>query len=82
MLNIEYKKSFLKFITKIKNEKIKEQVKKQVEKIIENPSIGKPMRHTRKGTRELYIAPYRLAYSYDKASETLIFLEIYHKDQQ
>jgi len=82
MLNIDYKKNFLKFILKIKNEKVKEQIKKQVEKIIENPEIGKPMRHSRKGSRELYVAPYRLAYSYDKAADTLVFLDIYHKDQQ
>ena len=82
MLDIEYKKNFLKFITKINNDKVKEQVKKQVEKIIEKPETGKPMRHTRKGTRELYIAPYRLAYTYDKAANTLVFLDIYHKDEQ
>ena len=82
MLTIEYKKDFLKFIAKIKSEKVKEQVKKQVEKILENPKVCKQMRHTRKDTRELYISPYRLAYSYNKAANTLIFLGIYHKDEQ
>jgi len=80
MLDIEYKKSFLKTISKIKDTTFKEKVKKRVEKIIENPEIGKPMRYSRKGTRELYVEPYRLAYSYDK--KKIIFLDIYHKNEQ
>jgi len=82
MLGIEYKKDFLKFISKIRNQAVKEQVKKQVEKIIDNPEIGKPMRHARKGTREVYVTPYRLAYAYSKTEGTIIFLDIYHKDEQ
>jgi hypothetical protein len=30
---------------KIKDSSIKERVKKQIKKIIENPEIGKPLRH-------------------------------------
>jgi len=82
MLNIDYNKGFLKKISKIKNLADKIKVKKQVEKIIESPEIGKPMRYGRKGTREVYIAPYRLAYSYDISESKIIFLDIYHKDEQ
>lgn len=82
MLTIDYKKDFLKIIGKIKNEAVKEKIKKQIEKIIENPEIGKPMRYNRKGTRELYIAPYRLAYAYTSSENKIIFLDIYHKDEQ
>ncbi len=82
MLNIEYKKDFLKTISKIKDEAVKNKVKKQIEKIIENPETGKPMRYSRKGTREVYIAPYRLAYAYQSSENKIIFLEIYHKDEQ
>ena len=82
MLSIDYKKEFLKTISKIKNKDIKEKIKNQVEKIIENPKIGKPMRYSRKGTREVYIAPYRLAYSYIPSENKIIFLEIYHKNEQ
>ena len=82
MLNIEYQKDFLKNLSKLKDEGFKEKVKKQVEKIIENPEIGKPMRYNRKGTREVYISPYRLAYAYIASEEKLIFLGIYHKDEQ
>ena len=77
---IDYQKNFLKKISKIKDNKLKDKVKKQVAKIVDNPEIGKPMMYSRKGTRELYIAPYRLAYAYHK--NKIIFLDIYHKDEQ
>jgi len=40
------------------------------------------MRHARKGTRELYIKPYRLSYAYIKEENKIIFLNLYHKDEQ
>ena len=82
MLVVDYKKEFLKIISKIKNQADKDKVKKQIEKILENPEIGKPMMYGRKGTREVYIAPFRLAYSYLPSENKIIFLEIYHKDEQ
>jgi len=59
---------------------MKNKIKKQIIKIVDNPDIGKPMMYCRKGTREVYVAPYRLAYSF--VNDTLIFLDIYHKDKQ
>ncbi len=82
MLDIDYKKGFLKIISKIKNEADKAKIKKQIEKILENPEIGKPMMYGRKGTREVYIAPYRLAYSYNPSENKIIFPDTYHKDGQ
>ena len=82
MLDIDYRKGFLKIISKIKNHDDKVKIKKQVEKILENPEIGKPMMHGRKGTREVHIAPYRLAYSYNPSENKIVFLDIYHKDEQ
>jgi len=82
MLEIDYKKGFLKVISKIKDEPNKTKIKKQIEKILENPEIGKPMMYGRKGTREVYVAPYRLAYSYNPSENKIVFLDIYHKDEQ
>ncbi len=82
MLTIEHRENFLKKVSKIKHQTLKELIKKQVEKIIENPEIGKPMRYSRKGTRELYVKPYRLAYAYFHKEEKLIFVDLYHKDEQ
>lgn len=59
-----------------------DRVQKLINKIIGNPDIGKPMRFDRKGTREVYVPPFRLSYSYDKEKDILYLLEIYHKDEQ
>jgi len=82
MLNVEHSKNFLKVISKIKDNSTKQKIKAQIKKIIENPEIGKPMMHYRKGTREVYIKPFRLSYAYIKEGDKIIFLDLYHKDEQ
>ena len=82
MLTVEYTDDLLKTIRKIKNNSVKEKIKKHIAKIIEYPEIGKPMRYARKGTRELYIGSYRLAYTYFKEEKKIILLDLYHKDEQ
>jgi len=82
MLTIEYSDDLLKTIQKIKDNSVKEQLKKHIAKIIEHPEIGKPMRYARKGTRELYVGSYRLAYTYFKEEKKIILLYLYHKDEQ
>jgi mRNA-degrading endonuclease RelE of RelBE toxin-antitoxin system len=82
MLTVEYKNDFLKRISKINDTQKKEQIKKHIIKIIGQPEIGKPMRFSRKGSRELYVGAYRLAYAYLKNENKLIFLDFYHKDEQ
>ncbi len=66
----------------IKDNIFKDRIIKLISKIIENPEIGKPMKYSRKGTREVYITPYRLSYVYIQEENKLIFLDIYHKDKQ
>ena len=82
MLEIRKEPSFLKTIEKIKDNSLKERIKKQIRKIIENPELGKPIRYTRKGSRELYVSPFRISYTFNKQENLLIFLDIYHKDEQ
>jgi len=82
MLEIERAPEFIKQISKIKDELFKLRIKKQVTKIIDNPEAGKPMKNVRKGTREIYIEPFRLSYFYNKQEDKIIFLELYHKDKQ
>jgi mRNA-degrading endonuclease RelE of RelBE toxin-antitoxin system len=77
-----YRKQFVKQMKKTKDSNIKQKIIKQIEKIIENPEIGKPMRYERKGTREVYIPPFRLAYIYNKDKNEIVFVELYHKDEQ
>lgn len=89
-IKIKFDEDFKKTFKKIDNSyKIK--VKKQINKIIQNPEIGKPMKANRKGTREVYVSPFRLFYAFflsddeeDKSKEIykLVFLDLYHKDNQ
>ena len=67
---------------KIKNKALQDKVTKQMEKIKENPEIGKPMRYNRKGTREVYVKPFRLSYAYIEEEDKIILLDLYHKDEQ
>jgi mRNA-degrading endonuclease RelE of RelBE toxin-antitoxin system len=82
MLEVEHKPNFLKKTHRIKDSSVKERVKNQIKKILENPEIGKPMRYARKGTRELYMGSFRLSYAYLKSENKIIFLDLYHKDEQ
>ena len=82
MVTVDFHPSFRKTYSKIKDQGLAIKVKKQVKKIIADPEIGKPMRHARKGTREVYVPPYRLSYAYLKEENTVVFLDLYHKDEQ
>ncbi|MDA3855659.1 MAG: type II toxin-antitoxin system RelE/ParE family toxin [Candidatus Woesearchaeota archaeon] len=79
MVNVNYDPHFKKKFSKIKDQLMKDKIIKQVSKLKDNPELGKPMKYTRKGTRELYISPYRLSYIYIEKENLLIFLDLYHK---
>ncbi len=72
---------FIKEIQKIDKSYL-ERVEKLIVKIIQNLEIGKPMKFDRRGTREVYVNPFRLSYMYDKNRDILYLLDIYHKDEQ
>ncbi|MFH1132905.1 MAG: type II toxin-antitoxin system RelE/ParE family toxin [Nanoarchaeota archaeon] len=82
MVTVLFHPSFKKLFLKIKDPNVKDQVLKQVAKIRDNPEIGKPMRFSRKGTREVYIHSFRLSYLYLKQEEKLVLLDLYHKDER
>ena len=75
-------REFERKLKHIRDKSLKIKIFKQIKKIIENPELGKPMMHQRKGTRELYIKPFRISYAYIKEENKIIFLELYHKDEQ
>ncbi len=82
MVAVAYDTLFKKKIKGIKDESLKTKVKKKIRKIVNSPTTGKPMRFSRKGTREIHIAPYRLSYMYIESEDKVIFLDLYHKDAQ
>ena len=82
MVEVFYESLFEKRIKRIRDELLKIKVRKQISKIIQNPEIGKPMRYSRKDTREVYVSPLRLSYLYTKSENKILFLDLYHKDHQ
>ena len=82
MVTVAYSESFEKTIKKLRDTRTKKQVKQQILRIVNDPMNGKPMRYSRKQTREVYIPPFRLSYFYDTEQDLLIFLDLYHKDDQ
>jgi len=82
MVSVEFTSEFQKLFSKIKDSSLKERVSKQIMKLEANPEAGKPMRYDRRGTREMYIPPFRLTYAYVKDENKIILLDLYHKDEQ
>ena len=82
MVKTAHNPNFVRAFSKIKHKGFQEQIIKVIEKIKKDPEVGKPMRFNRKGTREVYISPYRLSYAYLKEEDRIIFLDLYHKDEQ
>ena len=82
MVKVILDKNFQETFSKIKNHLLKEKIIKQIQKIKTNPEVGKPMRYARKGTRELYIKPFRLSYAYLPHENKIIILDLYHKKRQ
>jgi mRNA-degrading endonuclease RelE of RelBE toxin-antitoxin system len=82
MVSVIFDKKFKEIFSKVKDNLLKTKIIKQIEKIKTNPEIGKPMRNVRKGTRELYVRPFRLSYEYIKDKDLVYILDIYHKDEQ
>lgn len=82
MVRVKFTEEFQMIFFKIKDNLLKTKIIKQLKKIKENPEVGKPMRNIRKGTRELYIKPFRLSYSYFPEKEIVYILDLYNKKKQ
>lgn len=82
MVKVVFEENFRNIFSKIKDNLLKEKIIKQIEKIKNNPEVDKPMRYNRKGTRELYIKPFRLSYKYISEMNVIYILDLYHKKKQ
>ena len=82
MVELRFDKKFKAIFSKLKEEFLKTKIKKQIKKILENPEIGKPMKYGRKGTREVYVKPFRLSYEYFPEEKIIYILDLYHKKEQ
>jgi len=75
MVRITLSNTFKKNIKKL-NQFDKDKLGKQIKKIIENPSVGKPLKYKR-GERSLYIKPFRLIYAI--RNNEIILLKFGHR---
>lgn len=82
MVEIRFDKKFAEIFSKLKDNLLREKIKKKVKKISENPEVGKPMKNVRKGTREIYIKPFRLSYIFNLKDNLVYILDLYHKKKQ
>lgn len=82
MVRIFFEPTFEKIVRKISDEGLRLRIKKLIGKIADSPEIGKPMRYGRKGTREVYVQPFRISYLHVPEEEKVVFSGIYHKDEQ
>ena len=81
ILEITKSNRFIRAYEKI-DKSVKIKIDKILKRIINNPEIGKPMKYSRKGTREVYIKPFRLSYEYFRERNLIYLLDLYHKDEQ
>ena len=79
MVKVTFSEGFEKSFKKLKDKTLKGRIIKQIKKIIENPLIGKPLRHDLRGERSLYIKPYRLIYAVRK--DEIILLRFLHREK-
>lgn len=82
MVEVFFDDRFSAAIARINDPLTKTRIQKQIEKLRQNPKAGKPMRYQRKGTRELYVDPFRLSYAYLPSQDRVVLLDLYHKIKQ
>ena len=82
MVKVSIDDNFRRAFSQVKDKLTRAKVQKQIVKLTQNPKAGKPMRYERKGTRELYVKPYRLSYAYLPSQERVVVLNLYHKKKQ
>ena len=82
MVEFIFDKKFQNIFSKLKDNKTKKQIISQLKKIETNPEVGKPMRNVRKGTRELYVVPFRLSYIFNQSENRIYVMDLYHKKKQ
>jgi len=81
MVKVAFGEPFRRALSRL-DKATRARVLKQIKKIVDNPAAGKPMRYCRKGTREVYIPPFRLSYAFLKERDTILLLAFYHKKKQ
>jgi mRNA-degrading endonuclease RelE of RelBE toxin-antitoxin system len=79
MVDVTFSTLFQKAFKKLDSTQ-KIRLQKSIQKILQNPHVGKPLRHNLCGERSVRIKPYRIIYTYLR-ERNLIFLQKFeHRD--
>jgi mRNA interferase RelE/StbE len=78
---IEYKASVTKDIRRLPKETIRSSLELIEEKLINNPLLGKRLKGEFKGLYSARIGNYRIIYTIEKGSETILILRIVHRKE-
>ena len=65
MTRIELSEKFRSQLRELKDEKLRDGIEKALKDLLEDPTIGKPLRYSFKGFRAVRIGKYRLIYAID-----------------
>lgn len=61
-MKVIYTKEFEDDLKRVRDRGMQMRIKKSIQKIMDNPSIGKPLRYELSGLRSLRIPPFRIIY--------------------
>ena len=61
-MKVIYTKEFEDDLKRVRDRGMQMRIKKSIRKIMDNPSIGKPLRYELSGLRSLRIPPFRIIY--------------------
>ena len=75
-MNAEFTSRFLKDTRQLKGTQ-KEELEKSVKKVIENPEIGKPLRHSYRNCRSVRVGKFRIIYKLERYK--IIFITFEHR---
>ena len=75
-MNAEFTSRFLKDTRQLKGTQ-KEELEKIVKKVIENPEIGKPLRHSYRNCRSARVGKFRIIYKLERYK--IIFITFEHR---
>ncbi len=75
-MNAEFTSRFLKDTRQLKGTQ-KEELEKIVKNVIENPEIGKPLRHSYRNSRSVRVGKFRIIYKLERYK--IIFITFEHR---
>lgn len=81
MYEVTYSETFRKSIRKVTDAATRERITKQILRIMEDPTVGKPLRYELKNKRSLRVHPFRIIYEYTADEGKIILHSFEHRKE-